>query len=103
MEPAKIELKEKLDAANIFDAKIPVYANVSAKPVTEKDEIKRLLIDQLDSPVRWEETILNMIRDGAEEFVEIGPGNVLQGLLKRINPEIKCIGIDKFTDLENHL
>ena len=103
MEPAKIELKEKLDAANIFDAKIPVYANVSAKPVTEKDEIKRLLIDQLDSPVRWEETILNMIRDGAEEFVEIGPGNVLQGLLKRINPEIKCIGIDKFADLENHL
>ena len=103
MEPAISELKKRLDKTNIFDAKIPVYANVTAKPVNKKEEIKKLLVEQLNSPVRWEETIINMISDGADEFVEIGPGNVLQGLLKRINPGIKCIGIDRYTDLEKYL
>jgi [acyl-carrier-protein] S-malonyltransferase len=103
MEPAISELSKELNVTNIFDAKIPVYANVTAKPVTKKEEIKKLLIEQLNSPVRWDETIVNMINDGAAEFVEIGPGNVLRGLLKRINPEIECIGIDKFTDLEKYL
>jgi [acyl-carrier-protein] S-malonyltransferase len=103
MEPAISELKEKLDIAEIFDAKIPVYANVTAKPVKEKNEIKKLLVEQLNSPVRWEETILNMINDGADEFVEIGPAKVLQGLVKRINPDVKCSGIDKYSDLEMYL
>jgi [acyl-carrier-protein] S-malonyltransferase len=103
MEPAINELRKELNITNIFDAKIPIYANVTAKPVTKKEEIKKLLIEQLNSPVRWEETIVNMVNDGAAEFVEIGPGSVLRGLLKRINPELKCIGIDKFTDLEKYL
>jgi [acyl-carrier-protein] S-malonyltransferase len=103
MKPAMDDLKAKLDETNIYDAKIPVYANVTAKPVTNKDEIRDLLVKQLDSPVRWEETIVNMINDGADEFVEIGPGKVLQGLVKRINPDVKCSGIDKLSDLEKYL
>ncbi len=103
MEPAKDDLVEKLNSTNIYDAKIPVYANVTAQPVTDKEEIKSLLISQLNAPVRWEETIQNLIKDGADEFVEIGPGKVLQGLVKRINPDVKCLGIERFSDLEKYL
>lgn len=103
MQPAVEELKEKLESTNIFDAKFSVYANVTAKPVVDHCEIKFLLIDQLTSPVRWEETISNMIANGAEEFIEIGPGKVLQGLVKRINPNVNCIGIDKYSELERYL
>jgi [acyl-carrier-protein] S-malonyltransferase len=103
MVSAKESLKQKLDASPFFDAKIPVYANVTAKPVINKDQIKDLLYQQLDKPVRWEETIINMINDGADEFYEIGPGKVLQGLIKRINPTVQVFGIDKFSDVERYL
>lgn len=103
MESAKESLKQKLDATPFYDAKIPVYANVTALPVNGKDSIKNLLYDQLTYPVRWEETIANMINDGADEFYEIGPGKVLQGLVKRINPDVKIFGIDKFADIERFL
>ncbi|MEK6553241.1 MAG: [acyl-carrier-protein] S-malonyltransferase, partial [Bacteroidota bacterium] len=66
-------------------------------------EIKNLLYQQLDHPVRWEETITNMINDGANEFYEIGPGKVLQGLVKRINHDVKIFGIDKYSDIERYL
>lgn len=103
MESAKESLKQKLDATPFYDAKIPVYANVTAQPVNGKDSIKNLLYDQLTYPVRWEETIANMINDGADEFYEIGPGKVLQGLVKRINQDVKIFGIDKFADIERFL
>ncbi|MCX6168014.1 MAG: ACP S-malonyltransferase [Ignavibacteriales bacterium] len=103
MASAKEKLKLKLDTTPFYDAKIPVYANVTAKPVHQKEEIKNLLYRQLDSPVRWEETIVNMINDGADEFYEIGPGKVLQGLVKRINPDVKVFGIDKYSDVERYL
>lgn len=103
MASAKDKLKTKLDVTPIYDAKIPVYANVTAKPVLEKEEIKNLLHQQLDHPVKWEETISNMIKDGADEFYEIGPGKVLQGLVKRINPDVKVFGIDKYADVEKYL
>jgi [acyl-carrier-protein] S-malonyltransferase len=103
MQSAKDKLKTALDAANIYDAKFPVYANVTASPVTLKDDIKNLLFEQVTSPVRWEETIVNMIKDGVDEFYEIGPGKVLQGLVKRINSDVKCFGIDKYADLEKYL
>ncbi|RKY93573.1 MAG: [acyl-carrier-protein] S-malonyltransferase [Ignavibacteriae bacterium] len=103
MESAKSKLLTALDNSKINDAKIPVYANVSAKPVESSEEIKKLLFEQVTAPVRWEETINNMINDGIDEFYEIGPGNVLQGLLKRINPDVKRYGIDKFTDVEKYL
>ena len=103
MQSAKDKLKAALDKTNFYDAKFPVYANVTGKPVTMMGEIKNLLFEQVTSPVRWEETIINMINDGADEFYEIGPGKVLQGLVKRINPDVKCFGIDKFNDVEKYL
>ncbi|MEW6004902.1 MAG: ACP S-malonyltransferase [Stygiobacter sp.] len=103
MESARERLKQELDKTNIYDAKYPVYANVTAKPVQSKDEIIKLLDQQLTKPVLWEETIQNMINDGADEFYEIGPGKVLQGLVKRINPDVKVFGIDKYTDVEKYL
>ncbi|MFA6597136.1 MAG: ACP S-malonyltransferase [Ignavibacteriaceae bacterium] len=103
MQSAKDSLYLELEKSNIFDAKFPVYANVTAFPVQQKDEIKKLLFEQVTSPVRWEETIRNMITDGFDEFVEIGPGKVLQGLVKRINANVTCYGIDKFSEVEKYL
>ena len=103
MQSAKDKLKTALENTPVYDARFPVYANVSAKPVTNKDEIQNLLIEQVTSPVRWEETIKNMIADGFDEFYEVGPGKVLQGLVKRSNPDVKVFGIDKFTDVEQFL
>ncbi len=103
MQSAKDSLLNALDKTPFYDARFSVYANVTAKPVTQKDEIKNLLHEQVTSPVRWEETIINMIADGFDEFYEIGPGKVLQGLVKRINPDVKLFGIDKYEDLERYL
>jgi [acyl-carrier-protein] S-malonyltransferase len=103
MHSAKEELEEALNNTNIYNGRIPVYVNVTAKPVITKEEIKKYLLEQVTSPVRWEETITNMINDGIEEFYEIGPGKVLQGILKRINPDVKCFNIDKYTDVEKYI
>ncbi|MEW6508109.1 MAG: ACP S-malonyltransferase [Bacteroidota bacterium] len=103
MTSAKEILKMKLDTTPFYDSRIPVYANVTASPVNNKDQIKDLLLEQLTKPVRWEETIVNMINDGADEFYEIGPGKVLQGLVKRINPDVNVFSIDKYNDVERFL
>ncbi len=103
MESAKVSLKIKLDVTPFYDSKIPVYTNVTANAVKSSSSFRKLLFEQLSSPVRWEETIVNMINDGAEEFYEIGPGKVLQGLVKRINPDVKIYGIDKYSDVERYL
>ena len=100
---AKEKLKTALDSTNFYKSKFPVYTNVTAKPVDTIPEIKSMLFEQITAPVRWEETIRNMINDGVEEFYEIGPGNVLQGLVKRINPDVKRFGIDNFEDVEKYL
>ena len=100
---AKEKLKNNLDETNIYDTRFPVYANVTGKPVTKKEEVKNLLFEQVTSPVRWEETINNMVADGFDEFYEVGPGKVLQGLVKRINPNVKTFGIDKYTDVEQFI
>jgi len=94
MQPAKDGLQRALDKAAFRDAQIPVYANVSARPVQKGSEIRQLLFEQVTSPVRWEETIRNMSADGASSFVEVGPGKVLQGLVKRIAPEVSVAGFD---------
>jgi [acyl-carrier-protein] S-malonyltransferase len=103
MDSARENLKKALDTTNIYDARIPVYVNVTAKPVLAKEDIKKFLYEQVTSPVRWEETIKNMISSGIEEFYEIGPGKVLQGLVKRINPDVKCFNIDKYSDVEKYI
>ncbi len=99
MKHAEDEFKTYLEKTDVQEAKVPVYANVTAKPVTSSPQIKNLLLRQLTSPVRWEETITNMIADGYDEFIEIGAGKVLQGLIKRIDRNVKISGIDKITDL----
>jgi [acyl-carrier-protein] S-malonyltransferase len=101
MESAKVELKTALDKMEIRDAVVPVYANVTARPMQNADEIRNLLFRQLTCPVRWEESILSMVADGAEQFIEIGPGKVLQGLVKRINSGVKTKSIEKLIDLNN--
>jgi [acyl-carrier-protein] S-malonyltransferase len=103
MVPAKEKLKSALKKTPVYDAKFPVYANVTAKPVTKKEEITSLLFEQLTAPVLWVDIINNMINNGIEEFYEIGPGKVLQGLVKRINPDVKTFGIDKYADVEKYL
>ncbi|HAL56462.1 MAG TPA: [acyl-carrier-protein] S-malonyltransferase [Bacteroidetes bacterium] len=99
MESAKTKLKAALDETHINDASIPLFANVTARPVQNAEQIRELLFQQLTSPVRWEQTIQNMGAEGATTFVEIGPGKVLQGLVKRIAPDARIMGIDKLTDL----
>lgn len=99
MEPAINQLKAELESTEINIPKFPVYANVNAEPVSQKDEIKDLLLKQLTAAVKWEDSIKNMINDGITEFVEIGPGKVLQGLLKRINKDVTVRGIEKFEEI----
>ncbi len=99
MKSAQAGLKEALDKTEIQDAAIPVYVNVTARPVHHADEIRSLLYRQLTSPVRWEESITNMIADGAITFTEIGPGKVLQGLVKRIDGNVKTCGFEKLADV----
>lgn len=98
MEGARDGLREALEKTTFRDAEVPVYANVTAEPVTRASALRDLLHRQLTSPVRWEQTIRNMVRDGAGEFIEVGPGKVLQGLLKRTEPAVRGRGIDKWTD-----
>lgn len=98
MEAAKEELKKAIDAAPVSNAAVPVYANVTAKPVTSSDEIRNALIMQLTNPVRWQESVAGMSADGITKFVEIGPGKVLQGLLKRTVSGAAVLGIDKISE-----
>lgn len=88
MQPASEELKAAIDAAVISTPICPVYQNVNAYPQTDPVAIKQNLIAQLTAPVRWTQTVKNMITDGATEFVELGPGDVLKGLIKKVNPEV---------------
>lgn len=99
MASAQNGLKKKLDETEIRDASIPVYANVTAEPAAKAEDIRDLLFRQLTSPVRWEESIIHMVRDGAVDFIEVGPQKVLQGLVKRIATNAQTAGFDKYADL----
>lgn len=89
MEPAKIELEKAIKKTRISDPICPIYQNVSAQSVKNPEVIKSNLIAQLTSPVKWTQTVQNMIADGADEFIEVGPGKVLQGLIKKVKREVK--------------
>ncbi len=88
MEPARVELAAAIDKTQFHTPVCPCYQNVNALPQTNPEEIKQNLIKQLTSPVRWTATVQNMIKDGATEFIEVGPGTALQGMVKRISPEM---------------
>jgi len=87
MEPAKQELEKAINEAPFQAPVCPVYQNVDAKPYTDPAQIKANLIAQLTAPVRWTYIVKNMLADGVTEFTELGPGTVLQGLIKKVNPE----------------
>lgn len=89
MEPARLELAEAINATNFNQPVCPVYQNVTAKPTTDPSVIKENLIAQLTSPVRWTQTMKNMLEDGATQYIEVGPGNVLQGLMRKVSREIQ--------------
>ena len=93
MNPAKIELEAAIQATEFHQPKCPVYQNVDALPHTSPEEIKANLVAQLTSSVRWTQTVKNMLADGADEFIECGPGAVLQGLIKKIDKAANAHGI----------
>ena len=93
MNPAKVELEAAINATEIHAPKCPVYQNVDALPHTDPEEIKKNLVAQLTASVRWTQTVKNMVADGATDFTECGPGAVLQGLIKKIAPEVSAHGI----------
>lgn len=89
MEPARVELAEAIENTEFMQPRCPIYQNVDAKPHTDPAEIKANLIKQLTSPVRWTQSVKQMIADGATEFVELGPGKVLQGLIRKIDRNVE--------------
>ena len=100
MEPAKKRLSAALDNIEINTATIPVYANVTAEPMIEADEIRSNLKNQLDCPVKWHETIDNMKTAGATEMMEVGPGRVLQGLARRIDKKLTSKGVETLEQIK---
>jgi len=93
MDPAKKELESAINETNFSTPICPVYQNVNASPVKNPDEIKKNLIAQLTAPVRWTQTIQRMTADGINSYVEVGPGKVLQGLVKKINKDAEAISV----------
>lgn len=103
MKDANEDFQAYLDETAIQDAEIPVYANVTAEAVQDKAEIKQLLIEQLYSPVRFEQSIRNMMEAGVDAFVEVGVGSVLSGLVRKIDRKTKTFAIQDLKSLENFL
>ena len=101
MNEATTTMKKMINDQKLKDPKFKVVSNVTATAYNSTDEIKQLLIKQIESPVRWRESIEYMISKGTNTFVEIGPGKVLSGLIKRINKEVKVLNIDKLEDIQD--
>ena len=100
MAPAREPLKELMNSIKFNNAKIPVFQNVSAAPVSIASEIRDNILNQLENPVLWCDTILNLKKSGVTEFFEVGPGKVLKGLNKRIFPESTTFTCDKLDHLD---
>ena len=88
MEPARKELSEAINETSFFNGRCPIYQNVTAKPISDPEDIKTNLIKQLTSPVKWTQTMKEMTKNGLSEVIEVGPGKVLQGLFKKIDRNI---------------
>lgn len=102
MKPAREELADKLDSIEITDINIPLYSNVNAKPTRKGSDIKKSLINQLENPVLWFDSINNMVNDKFSKFTEIGPGKVLCGLNKKINKDLFTNNIESYRELESY-
>ncbi|MBX7126933.1 MAG: ACP S-malonyltransferase [Cyclobacteriaceae bacterium] len=93
MEPARKDLATAIESTNFQTPRCAVYQNVNAKPATDVNIIRKNLVDQLTSPVRWTQSVQSMVKDGARTFIECGPGKVLQGLVKKIAPEVEVASL----------
>ena len=100
MSKATEVMKKEIENLNFKDGKNILVSNVTAKEISNKVELKRLLIDQIENRVRWRETIINMIDKEVDHFIEIGPGKVLSGLIKRINKGVKINTINSDNDIK---
>ena len=94
-------MKNKILNTNFKNPRIEIISNVLAKPVQNSEEIKNLLIQQIEKPVRWRESVKNMIEAGVNKFIEVGPGKVLSGLIKRIDRNIKLNQVNNLIDIKN--
>jgi [acyl-carrier-protein] S-malonyltransferase len=94
-------MKKEIERLNFLDGKNLLVSNVTAKEISDKNELKRLLIDQIENRVRWRESVINMIYNGVDSFIEIGPGKVLSGLIKRINKDVKINTINSENDIKD--
>src|SRR5699024_5287056 len=103
MQPANEEFAKHLDAVTITEAYRPIYANVTAAPVTQGEEVKQLLLNKLYSPVRVEQSSENMLIEDMDEFVEVGTGKVLCGLVRKINRKTKTFAIQDVASFEKFL
>lgn len=100
---AGAQLGEVLENVTVNDIRIPYIANVNAEYVTDKSQVKPLLVAQVSSSVRWQQTLEKLLADGYDEFVELGPGTTLTGFVKKLNKEVKTVNIDKLADLKAYL
>ena len=100
MDPAAKQLAQTLQEIPFQKAKVPVVANISAGIVQEPDQIRQALVDQVVSPVLWEDTIRFLLNQGVDQFVEIGPGKVLTGLVKKVNRKVKTWNVDDVDSLK---
>ena len=100
MNKATEVMKKEIEKTNFKDSKNILISNVTANEINSKDDLKRLLIDQIENRVRWRESVLNMIKKGVDQFIEIGPGKVLSGLVKRIDRNVKINTINKESDIK---
>ena len=101
MNKATEEMKQKILNTEFKEPKVEIISNVTASPIKDPKEIKRLLIDQIEKTVRWRESVINMIDSGINQFIEIGPGKVLSGLVKRIDRNVKINQVNNLIDSKN--
>ena len=94
-------MEEQIKKIKFEDSSMKLISNVTAKEISHKEELKKLLVDQIENRVRWRESIINMIDNGVNHFIEIGPGKVLSGLVKRINKDVKIDTINSESDINN--
>ena len=101
MKKATYEMKQIILGTSFSDPKIQIISNVTANPQSDSKKIKNLLIEQIEKPVRWRESVINMINFGVNRFIEVGPGKVLSGLIKRIDRNVKLNQVNNLEDIKN--
>ena len=101
MKNAKDEMENRILETKFNDPQVSIISNVTAEPQNKSEDIKKLLIQQIEKPVRWRESVNTMINNGVNKFIEVGPGKVLSGLIKRIDRKVKLNQVNNLIDIKN--